>query len=470
MTLPTPSYSLSWAQSVTLEADSGDLLLQAYARNALRLRQPDAALRHLVALLGRGGLNADALCQAVLQQAPGADPARLYYLLTLVANKALLRYTVTQQGQPLASLEPLAATFQFEPRVATQRYQLSRFACLRRLGTDMVVECPLGHARMVLHDARAASLVALLSQARTAAELAAELPGLDEITVAAFITLLHNAHAAFAVDADGALPEDTDAPLQQCAFHDLLFHSRSRAGRHDEPMGASFRWASQVRPLPAVKPPMSNRRITLEPPKESLNTPFVEVIEARRSQSQAGTTPLRLAQLSALLYHAARIKAVHEPDPAQLHAYAATQRPSASGGAIHAMELYLTVTRCEGLAPGFYHYDPLAHALEQLAELGPDHHRLLQAACQATGIAQPPDLLIAMAARFQRTSWKYQSIAYALILKDVGALYQQLYLVATALRLAPCALGGGDSDLFARLAGTDYYAETTVGEFSVSGA
>jgi hypothetical protein len=40
-----------------------------------------------------------------------------------------------------------------------------------------------------------------------------------------------------------------------------------------------------------------------------------------------------------------------------------------------------------------------------------------------------------------------------------------MYLVATALGLAPCALGGGNSDAFAAAAGTDYYAESTVGEF-----
>ena len=37
--------------------------------------------------------------------------------------------------------------------------------------------------------------------------------------------------------------------------------------------------------------------------------------------------------------------------------------------------------------------------------------------------------------------------------------------VATAMDLAPCALGGGDSDLFTRAAGLDYYTETSVGEF-----
>jgi hypothetical protein len=40
-----------------------------------------------------------------------------------------------------------------------------------------------------------------------------------------------------------------------------------------------------------------------------------------------------------------------------------------------------------------------------------------------------------------------------------------MYLAATAMGLAPCALGAGDSDLFARATGIDYYAETSVGEF-----
>ena len=57
------------------------------------------------------------------------------------------------------------------------------------------------------------------------------------------------------------------------------------------------------------------------------------------------------------------------------------------------------------------------------------------------------------------------SIAYALILKHVGVVYQTMYLAATAMGLAPCALGCGDSDAFARAAGTDYYDETSVGEF-----
>jgi SagB-type dehydrogenase family enzyme len=62
-------------------------------------------------------------------------------------------------------------------------------------------------------------------------------------------------------------------------------------------------------------------------------------------------------------------------------------------------------------------------------------------------------------------SWKYEGMPYALSLKHVGVLYQTLYLASTAMGLAPCGLGGGDSDLFARAAGTEYEAETSVGEF-----
>jgi SagB-type dehydrogenase family enzyme len=62
-------------------------------------------------------------------------------------------------------------------------------------------------------------------------------------------------------------------------------------------------------------------------------------------------------------------------------------------------------------------------------------------------------------------SWRYESIGYSAILKDVGVLYQTFYLVATAMGLSACALGVGNSDLFSDAAKTNYYEETSVGEF-----
>ena len=51
--------------------------------------------------------------------------------------------------------------------------------------------------------------------------------------------------------------------------------------------------------------------------------------------------------------------------------------------------------------------------------------------------------------------------------KRAGCLYQTLFLVATAMELAACAIGAGDSDLFAKASGIDYYAEPLIGEFII---
>lgn len=44
-----------------------------------------------------------------------------------------------------------------------------------------------------------------------------------------------------------------------------------------------------------------------------------------------------------------------------------------------------------------------------------------------------------------------------------------MYLVATAMGLAPCALGNGDPALFAAASGIDALEETSVAEFALSG-
>src|SRR5262249_24801911 len=89
---------------------------------------------------------------------------------------------------------------------------------------------------------------------------------------------------------------------------------------------------------------------------------------------------------------------------------------------------------------------------------------LLASAVAATMSPATPQVLICLASRFQRLSWSYESMAYATTLKNVGVLYQTFYLVATAMGLGCCGVGAGDADLFAKAAGTEYYAETTVGE------
>ncbi|MEV4578534.1 nitroreductase family protein [Nonomuraea jabiensis] len=66
--------------------------------------------------------------------------------------------------------------------------------------------------------------------------------------------------------------------------------------------------------------------------------------------------------------------------------------------------------------------------------------------------------------------WKYEGMGYALTLKHVGVLYQTLYCVATAMGLAACGLGSGDSAAFAEATGRDPLEECAVGEFMIGTA
>jgi len=64
-------------------------------------------------------------------------------------------------------------------------------------------------------------------------------------------------------------------------------------------------------------------------------------------------------------------------------------------------------------------------------------------------------------------SWKYGSIAYSLILKDVGAVIQTMYLMATDMGLGGCAIGTNNIDLFANMTGIEFHVEGPVGQFAL---
>jgi SagB-type dehydrogenase family enzyme len=92
---------------------------------------------------------------------------------------------------------------------------------------------------------------------------------------------------------------------------------------------------------------------------------------------------------------------------------------------------------------------------------------LLMAAQFAMDAPAAPQVLITITARFGRVSWKYSSLAYALILKDVGVLTQTLYLMATDMGLGGCAIGKTNIDLFAKMTGIEFHVEGPVGQFAL---
>lgn len=442
------------------EDPDGDIRLE-WPGGRITVARPGAGLAASIRLLTDGGATEDVLSEVAAREDGVREIARLYYHLARWEQLGLTRHALAVDGETLATLEPVSPAFTFQARETRPdtRYVLSRFAYCRRDGGRLVLESPRAGARVVFHGPAGPAALAGLAAPSTPDDLR------ETETSRALRDLLLTAGLLETVGESGRTAEDDDAALRQWEFHDLLFHSRSRAGRTDGPFGGVYSYRNEIPPLPAVKASMSADTIALDRPDiaalSRLDRPFTGVLEGRQSIREYGDHPITLAQLGEFLYRTARVRDLIPPGH---WLYEGSSRPYPGGGACYELEIYAAVNRCEGLPPGLYHYNPLGHALGRLR--GPDApvQELLAESAWVTA-PHPLQIVFGITARFQRLAWKYRRIAYAIMLKDVGALYQTMYLVAAAMNLAPCAAGGGSTDVLAQAIGTQYHVESAVGEF-----
>jgi oxazoline/thiazoline dehydrogenase len=335
--------------------------------------------------------------------------------------------------------------------------QITEDAFIRRTGNSLVIESVSRGAMVECLDERLFTLAGLLSKPISLDALSRTLPLPDQVTLSVMAWLL----------AIGAVsPAGASVPVTGWSFSDRLMHARTRRGRHTGGYGATFPLRSTMPEPPAIRPSIGDRRIQLHGiDPDDLNRfdgegSFNSVFERRRSVREHSDAPMTCGELSEFLYRVARVTGVAENGP-----YHIASRPYPSGGALHELEFYPLVNRCDGLPPGLYRYDGASHTLELVTGPAPATRQLLREARESCLMRGEPHVLMLLAARFARVHWKYESIAYALTLKNVGVAYQTMYLVATAMSLGPCALGGGNADGFARATGLDYWEESLVGEF-----
>ena len=342
-------------------------------------------------------------------------------------------------------------------------YRLSGRAHLRPVQEGLLAESPLGGQGLLLSNPSRLRLVLSFVQPVRPARLLAPLETEKQAAVLRFLKHCHDLGLLTRV-ADGQAEEDR-GPLAHWEAHDLRFHLQSRRGRNSSPVGATYHLAAVVPPEPAVREatgpvlplPRSRRAAGPEPT-------LTQALEARRSRY--GVAPLALDEVGELLYRTCRVTGESVTAGER---YLRKLYPS--GGSLHSLEVYVIPVRCAGLEPGIYRYLGIEHALCRAGRPSLDVDFLLAEARRGTGEKLPdiPSLLLVMTTRLSRVTRKYQSMAYSLILKEVGALLQTLYLVATAMDLAPCAIGTGDADRFACAAGLDFFEETSVGEMVLGG-
>ena len=398
-------------------------------------------------------------------------------LVRRLARRGLLEYRLghTRDGKDQVVIEPQGPDYWPQaPKLGdSETVVLSRFAYLRRRGGEMVLESPRAAALFRICDPKIAAALVVLSTPQQLKKFRRQdgFPGVE------LLALLVDCQILFKVDAaggDGLRATEGDANLVLWDFHDLLFHTHSTAGRQANPLGGVYPYAGLIPPPPAVRPRWPGKKIDLRAlPAESSPaiSPAATLLRERHSTRDFDDRqPITLAELSQFLDGTARVqskwKSRIDPDGGgPMVAY--TARPYPSAGSAYELELYLAVANCAGLERGFYHYDADRHALVPIS--GPTHQLDAQLAAAEFAMDAPaiPQILITIAARFDRISWKYSSIAYALILKDVGVLIQTLYLMATDMGLGGCAIGSIDIDLFAKMTGIEFHVEGPVGQFAL---
>lgn len=464
--------SLGPGASVSVDAATGPVVSLPMGSLPLGI-QPTGVVAAFLAL-ERGGV-LRTLEDALIDDHGIEALSRWYGLVSQCEEIGALRYEVFHEGRAILRFTPAATGRVSCADPPTGAVRLSRFAHLRRDGDALILDSPLARGRIeVLHPHVAAAIAATHVPA-----IASELPSVIETRcrdwIGAVVSLLIAAGVVLPVDDDGSTTEDRSPGARGWEFADLTFHARSRTSRNDLLVGGTYRFADAavpLDPLPPIKGRMSEDRIALERPDLAAlardEEPFTRVLEHRRSVRRHGERPLTATQLGHFLFRVARAHPPNgAPEAVNLPGQAVRFRPYPGGGACHPLEIYPVVGRCDGLKAGLYHYEPGAHELEVLGDPLDGARELLGQVSVPMDDGTEPQVILVLTARFRRLNWKYEGNAYALLLQEVGVLYQSMYLVATAMQLAPCAVGGGDAARFAQIIGTDPLDEASVGAFTL---
>jgi len=469
---PTLTEAFRLRADATLAANDDGAIELRQSRFRLQLDQLGVGRRSLVLRLGERWVNDVEVSRLVVGLEGETHLLRAQLLLRRLVNHSWLRRRLLVADRPLLDVVPLGLGAASQPvrrrHLPGVPYRLSRFAALRAepgAKGGLLATTPLSTTAARVHDPDLGAVFAMTASGsgcdrdRMAGRL-----GVGEIAAGRVLDELLTARLL--VDPADADAERDAQPLALWSAEDLALHERSRPGRHALPVGGTYPFRGRfdagglARTFPAaptVELPTPDLDVVAE-----LDGPLTAVVAARRSiREHDDDHPVTLAELAEFLYRVQRVQRADESDDG----HQTGRRPYPAGGGVHELEVYAVVARCAGLAPGVYHYDSAAHRLERLADLGRGAERVLSYARAAANLPAVPQVHLVITARVGRLMWKYEGMAYSMVLKHVGVLTELMYLVATAMGLAPCALGAGDAAAFAAATGVDPLVEPSVGDF-----
>lgn len=186
-----------------------------------------------------------------------------------------------------------------------------------------------------------------------------------------------------------------------------------------------------VVPLPTVAP---------------LDMSLAEALSRRHTEREFGGEVVALADISSLLFHSA-----HHNRP--------SRRPYPSGGGWYPVEIYVISFGIETCENSVLHYESDTHVLRRLWEV-PQSMRDIHTIIDKQ--ASTPSALIVLTSVWNRNEPTYKRFAYILALLEAGHLGQNLCLVAEALSLGICPLGGFNDEKIIELLDIDERYEQPV--------
>ncbi|MBN9901099.1 SagB family peptide dehydrogenase [Bacillus thuringiensis] len=461
-------YHLSFQRNVVLTNENEESIILSTNQRKLKLNCISPGIRLVINKLFKQSTSVKELSDLILETDGENSLTIWYFWQQKLLSNGFLDLILKHQEIPIIQLKTINPECNFININEDKQYIISKFTYFRKdtaYTNGWIAVTPLSSFETILFNEG----ITWITSSNPSISVKKIMEYNQEITkefAICYLTLLLT--AGILLETSSSLSElENQAELAYWEFHDLLFHSRSRLGRHDKPYGGTYRFMNKTEPEPAIKKRMSDDIISLYKPDLEEVTKndfsFTYVLEQRHSVRHYDNNPITIKQLGEFLFRCARVKRINHKDT--IMPYEITSRPYPNGGAVYEFEIYVIINKCEGIEDGMYHYEPHSHVLcrlqVDLLNCSNYVHRT------SLGSDEIPQILITFTSRFKRVSWKYQSMAYALTLKNVGALYQTMYLVATSMGLAPCGLGGGDSELFANISGVNFYSEPAVGEFAL---
>jgi len=247
---------------------------------------------------------------------------------------------------------------------------------------------------------------------------------------------------------DSLDPWNPEVGFFHSATKDVQFWSRQRIRRSQQTSVGGARRPRMVKRYPHAR--------TIAMPRPQLNTPFAELLRARRTSRRYSAAPVTFAELSSILALSAGVQQWARTVDGE-----APLKTSPSGGARHPIECYVVVRDVAGLKPAIYHYSADRHLLERISgEVPVDRMR---AYVPESGYFAKASAMVFFTAFFARQMWRYPySRAYRAALIEAGHVCQTFLLTATSLGLAPfCVMGLADT-LVERDLGIDGITESVL--------